>query len=66
MIAAAVADTWQAYPAASAVLVSVVAGNVPSWQALEKAGLTRIAEGAMIPDNPADDPLHYVYRTDRP
>jgi aminoglycoside 6'-N-acetyltransferase len=66
MIAAAVADTWQNRPAASAVLVSVVAANVASWRALEKAGLTRIAEGLMIPDNPADDPLHYVYRIDRP
>ena len=66
MIAAAVADTWPAYPAASAVLVSVVATNVASWRALENAGLKRIAEGAMIPDNPVDDPLHYVYRIDRP
>jgi aminoglycoside 6'-N-acetyltransferase len=66
MIAAAVADTWPAYPDTSAVLVSVVAANVASWRALEKAGLTRIAEGMMVPDNPADDPLHYVYRIDRP
>ena len=48
------------------MLVSVVAANVASWRALEKAGLQRIAEGVMIPDNPADDPLHYVYRIDRP
>src|SRR5918998_1496641 len=54
MIAAAVADTWQTRPGVSAVLVSVVAANVASWRALEKAGLTRIAEGLMIPDNPAD------------
>jgi aminoglycoside 6'-N-acetyltransferase len=66
MIAAAVADTWEAYPNASAVLVSVVAANVASWRALERAGLARIAEGAMVPDNPVDDPLHYVYRIDRP
>ena len=66
MIAAAVADTWQAYPDAAAVLVAVVAANVASWRALEKAGLTRVAEGPMTPDNPADDPLHYVYRVDRP
>jgi aminoglycoside 6'-N-acetyltransferase len=66
MIAAAVADTWRTRPAASAVLVSVVAGNVASWRALEKAGLKRIAEGLIVPDNPADDPLHYVYRADRP
>ncbi len=37
-----------------------------SWRALEKAGLQRIAEGAISPDNPVDDPLHYVYRVDRP
>lgn len=66
MIAAVVENTWSAYPAASAVLVAVVAANTASWRALEKAGLQRIAEGAMSPDNPADDPLHYVYRVDRP
>ena len=37
-----------------------------SWRALEKAGLSRIAQGAMTPDNPVDEPLHYVYRVDRP
>ena len=66
MIAAAVEDTWRSYPDAAAVLVAVVAANVASWRALEKAGLQRIAEGAMSPDNPIDDPLHYVYRVDRP
>lgn len=66
MIAAAVQDTWSAYPATPAVLVAVVAANAASWRALEKAGLQRIAEGAMSPDNPVDDPLHYLYRVDRP
>ena len=66
MIAAAVADTWRADPDAPCVLVAVVAGNVASWRALEKAGLRRIAEGPMTPDNPIDDPLHYFYRVDRP
>jgi aminoglycoside 6'-N-acetyltransferase len=66
MIAAAVENTWSTYPAAPAVLVAVVAANTASWRALEKAGLQRIAEGAMPPDNPVDDPLHYVYRVDRP
>ena len=66
LIAAAVRDTWRAYPAAPAVLVSVVAANRASWRALEKAGLVRVAEGELEPDNPADDPLHYVYRIDRP
>lgn len=66
IIAMAVGSTWDEYPAASAVLVAVVAANTASWRALEKAGLRRIAEGAMEPDNPVDDPLHYVYRVDRP
>lgn len=66
MIAQAVEDTWKASPTVPAVLVAVVAANTASWRALEKAGLQRIAEGAMSPDNPVDDPLHYVYRVDRP
>ena len=66
MIAAVVEDTWGTYPTAAAVLVAVVAANTASWRALEKAGLRRIAEGAMSPDNPADEPLHFVYRVDRP
>jgi aminoglycoside 6'-N-acetyltransferase len=66
MIAAAVESTWSDYAAAPAVLVAVVAANTASWRALEKAGLQRIAEGSMSPENPLDDPLHYVYRVDRP
>lgn len=66
MIAAAVEDTWISYPTAPAVLVAVVAANIASWRALEKAELTRVAEGAMSPDNPIDDRLHYIYRVDRP
>lgn len=66
IIAALMADTWRTHPRSPAVIVAVVAANRASWRALEKAGLRRVAEGAMEPDNPADDPLHYVYRTDRP
>ena len=66
MIVAAVENTWTDYPSAPAVLVAVVAANIASWRALEKAGMRRIAEGPMSPDNPVDDPLHYVYRVDRP
>jgi len=66
MIAQAVEDTWKAVPTAPAVLVAVVAVNTASWRALEKASLQRITEGAMSPDNPVDDPLHYIYRVDRP
>ncbi len=65
IIAMAVESTGSSYPTAPAVLVAVVAANTSSWRALEKAGLRRIAEGAMEPDNPVDDPLHYIYRVDR-
>lgn len=66
IIAAVVADTWTAYPSAPAVLVAVVAAHRASWRALEKAGFRRVAEGDIPPENPIDDPLHYVYRLDRP
>jgi aminoglycoside 6'-N-acetyltransferase len=66
MISAIAADTWTAYPAVPAVLVAVVAANTASWRAVEKAGFRRIAEGDMTPDNSVDDPLHFVYRMDRP
>ena len=66
LIAAAVEDTWRTGPDVPAVMVAVVAANIASWRAVERAGLTRIAEGPMEPDNPVDDPLHYVYRVDRP
>ena len=66
MIATIVARTWDEHPAAPSLLVAVVAANVGSWRALEKAGFTRVGEGPMEPDNPVDDDLHYVYRVDRP
>lgn len=66
MIGALVAETWSTYPGTEAIIVAVVAGNRPSWRALERAGFHRVAEGPMEPDNPIDDPLHYVYRIDRP
>jgi aminoglycoside 6'-N-acetyltransferase len=66
LVRAVVADTWSAYPDAPAVVVGVVAGNIASWRALEKAGFGRVGEGDMAPDNPLDPPLHYVYRIDRP
>lgn len=66
MLAQAVEDTWKAFPTAPVVLVAVVAANTASWRALEKAGLQRIAEGQMSPDNPIDDPLHYIDRVDCP
>ncbi len=66
MIAAMVGRTWGDFPDAPAVLVSVVAANTASWRALEKAGFRRVGEGPLEPDNPVDDPLHYVLRTNRP
>lgn len=66
LLSMAVEGTWSDYPEAPAVLVAVVAANTASWRALENAGLQRIAEGAMKPDNPVDEPHHYVYRIDRP
>ena len=66
IIAFAVERTWADLPDAPCVLVPVVAANRPSWRALEKAGFRRVAEGDIEPDNPVDDPLHYVYRVDRP
>lgn len=66
MIRAVVADTWVTQPGTDTILVAVVAANTASWRALEKAGFHRVAEGPMEPDNPVDDPLHYVYRYDRP
>lgn len=66
LIATAVRRTWTDYPDASAVMVAVVAANVASWRALEKAGLQRVTQGAITPDNPIDEPLHYLYRVNRP
>ncbi|MFI6090921.1 GNAT family N-acetyltransferase [Streptomyces sp. NPDC051218] len=66
MIRAVLAATWSDYPEATAVLVPVHVGNPASWRALEKAGLRRVAEVSLEPDNPIDDRAHYLYRIDRP
>ncbi|MGA9872879.1 MAG: GNAT family N-acetyltransferase [Rhodococcus sp. (in: high G+C Gram-positive bacteria)] len=66
LIRAFVEHTWRAYPASTAIVVPVVAGNRPSWRALEKAGFRRVGEAELEPDNPIDSPLHYVSRIDRP
>ncbi|GAA2401228.1 GNAT family N-acetyltransferase [Actinomadura vinacea] len=66
MIRAMVERTWPDYPDATCVIVPVAAGNHASWRALEKAGLARVAEGDLEPDNPIDGPAHVVYRIDRP
>ena len=65
MIAAFVAESWAAYPDASAV-VAMHQHNPASWRAVERAGFRRIAEGELTPDNPIDNRDHYVYQLDRP
>ncbi|WP_300015453.1 GNAT family N-acetyltransferase [Pseudonocardia sp.] len=66
MIRSLLTDTWTAFPDAPCVIVAVAAGNVASWRALEKAGLGRVAQGHLEPDNPVDDGWHVVHRIDRP
>ncbi|GAB7192836.1 GNAT family N-acetyltransferase [Kineococcus sp. NUM-3379] len=66
LIAFAAERTWADLPDTPCIVVPVVAANRASWRALEKAGFRRIAEGDIEPDNPVDDPLHFVYRLDRP
>ncbi|MFD5318869.1 GNAT family N-acetyltransferase [Streptomyces sp. NPDC127098] len=66
MVRAVLELTWAELPAVGCVLVPVVAANRASWRTLERAGLRRVGAGELTPDNPVDDPLHYVYRLDRP
>jgi aminoglycoside 6'-N-acetyltransferase len=66
MIAAFVARLWPEHPGATQVIVPVAAGNRGSWRALERAGFTRVAEGELEPDNPADPRDHVVYALARP
>lgn len=65
MLAAIVERTWRELPQVPTILVSVVAANVASWRALEKAGFRRVGEGNCVPENPIDDPRHYLMRIDR-
>jgi aminoglycoside 6'-N-acetyltransferase len=66
MIVSLLESTWRDHPAATCVILAVAAANAASWRALEKAGLARVAEGEMEPDNPVDDRWHVVHRIDRP
>ncbi|NUR87552.1 MAG: acetyltransferase [Nonomuraea sp.] len=66
MIRSMLERTWADFPDTPCVIVPVSAHNRASWRALEKAGLRRVAEGDMDPDNPADDRAHVIYRIDRP
>jgi aminoglycoside 6'-N-acetyltransferase len=66
IIRALVEASWSDYPDAPAIVIPVSAANRASWRALEKAGLVRVGEGELEPDNPIDDRAHVVYRVDRP
>ncbi len=66
MIHAVIEATWTDHPDVTAIIVPVHVANRPSWRALEKAGLHRVAEASLEPDNPIDDRAHYIYRMDRP
>ncbi|MFF5264301.1 GNAT family N-acetyltransferase [Actinomadura viridis] len=65
MIRAILDGLWADHPSATCVIVPVPVANRASWRALEKAGLVRVAEGELEPDNPIDDRAHYLYRIDR-
>ncbi|MFI6476436.1 GNAT family N-acetyltransferase [Nonomuraea sp. NPDC050663] len=66
MIGAVLDRTWSELPQATCVVVPVSAANIASWRALEKAGMRRVGEGDLEPDNPIDELLHFIYRVDRP
>ena len=65
MIRRCVDDIWRDHPAAPSVVVPVVAANTASWRVLEGCGFRRVAEGPLTPDNPIDDPAHFVYEMRR-
>ena len=62
LIAAAVARGFADHPDARDVLVPVAAGNTASLRALQRAGATWYAAGALTPDNPIDHRDHVVHR----
>ena len=66
LVAEAVRRTWAELPGATTIVVPVPVGNTASRRVLEKAGLRRVADANLEPDNPADPPLHAVYRAERP
>lgn len=66
MLAAFAARCWADDPDATAILVMVVAANRRSWRALQRAGFAIVGQGEATPENPEDDPLHYLLRLDRP
>lgn len=66
MLAAFVDRCWTDDPATPAIMVTVVAANRPSWRALQHIGFRIVGQGNVPPENPDDDPLHYLLRLDRP
>lgn len=66
MLRAALERIWRSYQLAPSVVVPVNAANVASWRVLERAGLRRVAQGRLAPDNSIDGWEHYVYQIDRP
>ncbi len=60
LVRAAVERGFADHPGAQDVVVPVHADNRASWRALERAGFTRVAEGELEPDNPADSRDHVV------
>ncbi|MBT0565858.1 GNAT family N-acetyltransferase [Williamsia sp. CHRR-6] len=66
IVAHAAADLFATVADADFLLVPVVAANRRSWRALQNAGFRIIADTELAPDNPIDNPLHFVLRLDRP
>ena len=66
MIQEFVAAIWRLESFPTSVIVPVNTANIASWRALERAGFYRVASGNLTPDNPIDDPAHYIYQVDKP
>ena len=66
MIHAFLISLWLDEPDATCVIVPIHALNRASWRSLERAGFRKVATGDLEPDNPIDDPAHFIYRIDRP
>ncbi|MHB1446310.1 MAG: GNAT family N-acetyltransferase [Acidimicrobiales bacterium] len=58
-------DTLRRYPEVDCVVAAPQQENIASWRALEKAGFTRIWEGQLDSDDPADEGPAFVYRLSR-
>ena len=56
-----VADIFERYPDADAVLVAMQQANRPSWRALERAGFERLWAGQLDSTDPSDAGPSYVY-----